>query len=117
MRLAPLFYLIILNIYLIISLYTKVYITLSAVNTKVMCRLRIKEIAKERKVTMAQLSEACGYGQPSSFNQAMSRGLKVQQLEAIARRLGVDVPDLFERTRTTIQCPHCGRIIKIKTDD
>jgi transcriptional regulator with XRE-family HTH domain len=82
-----------------------------------MCELRIKELAKQRGITMAQLAAACGYNQPSSLNQAMSRGLRVQQLEAIAGVLGCDVPDLFERTRTTIQCPHCGKVITIKTEE
>ena len=81
-----------------------------------MCELRIKELAKQRGITMAQLAAACGYNQPSSLNQAMTRGLRVQQLEAIAGVLGVDVPDLFERTRTTIQCPHCHKTITIKTE-
>ena len=82
-----------------------------------MCKLKIKELAKQQGVTMAQLAKACGYNQPSSLNQAMTRGLRVQQLEAIAGVLGVDVPDLFERTRTTIQCPHCHRTITIKTEE
>lgn len=81
-----------------------------------MRELRIKELAKQRGVTMAQLAAACGYNQPSSLNQAMSRGLRVQQLEAIAAALGCDVPDLFERSTATIVCPDCGRIIKIKTE-
>lgn len=81
-----------------------------------MCELRIKELAKQRGVTMAQLAAACGYNQPSSLNQAMSRGLRVQQLEAIAAALGCDVPELFASNKTTIVCPDCGRIIKIKTE-
>lgn len=82
-----------------------------------MCTLRIKELARERKVTMAVLAAACGYNQPSSLNQAMTRGLRVQQLEAIAGVLGVEVPDLFVRKKTTIQCPHCGNTFTIKTED
>jgi transcriptional regulator with XRE-family HTH domain len=82
-----------------------------------MCELRIKELAKQRGITMAQLAAACGYNQPSSLNQAMTRGLRVQQLEAISNALGVDVPDLFERDTATITCPHCGKTITIKTED
>lgn len=83
---------------------------------KIMCKLRIKELAKQRGITMAQLSAACGYNQPSSLNQAMTRGLKVQQLEAIAAALGCDVPDLFTRSKTTITCPHCRKVITLKTE-
>jgi transcriptional regulator with XRE-family HTH domain len=82
-----------------------------------MCKLRIKELAREKHVTMQQLAKACGYRQATSLNQAMARGLRVPQLEDIANALGVDVPDLFERTRTTIQCPFCGKSITIKTED
>ena len=81
-----------------------------------MCKLRIKEIAREKRVTMAELAKAVGYRQATSFNQAIQRGLKVPQLEAIASRLGVEVPDLFERNKTTILCPHCGKEITIKTE-
>jgi hypothetical protein len=81
-----------------------------------MCKLRIKELARERHVTMRQLAKACGYRQATSLNQAMQRGLRIPQLEDIAFTLGVDVPDLFERTRTTIQCPHCGKVFTIKTE-
>lgn len=81
-----------------------------------MCKLRIKELARDRHVTMKQLANALGYNQASSLNQAMARGLKVPQLKDIAQFLGVDVPDLFERSRTTIQCPCCGKVITIKTE-
>ena len=82
-----------------------------------MCKLRIKELAREKHVTMQQLAKACGYRQATSLNQAMQRGLRVPQLENIARALGVDVPDLFERSKQYITCPHCGHQIIIKTED
>lgn len=80
-----------------------------------MCKLRIKELAKQRHVSMAELAKACGYSRTSTLSQAMSRGLRVQQLEAIAHRLGVEPPDLYDRT---IKCPHCGHhfIITIQTE-
>lgn len=81
-----------------------------------MCKLRIKEIAKEKRITIRQVAEAAGYTRTSSYNQAVARGLKVPQLEAIAELLQVEVPDLFEHTHTNIQCPHCGKIITIKTE-
>ena len=85
--------------------------------TLFMCDLRIKEIAKEKKIPIWQVAKAAGYNRTSSYNQAVARGLKVPQLEAIAELLEVDVPDLFERSRTTIQCPHCGKVITIKTEE
>jgi hypothetical protein len=103
---------------LFLSCIYEIILNFAARNTKgYMCKLKIKEIAREKHVMMQQLAKACGYRQASSLNQAMSRGLKVQQLEDIANTLGVDVPDLFERTRTTIQCPHCGKVFTIKTEE
>lgn len=81
-----------------------------------MCKLRIKDIAKNKHITIREVAAAAGYNRTSSYNQAVARGLKVPQLEAIAELLEVDVPDLFERSRTTIQCPHCHRTIIIKTE-
>lgn len=82
-----------------------------------MCKLRIKEIAKDKHITIHEVAKAAGYNRTSSYNQAVARGLKVPQLEAIAELLDVDVPDLFERSHTTIQCPYCGRVITIKTEE
>lgn len=82
-----------------------------------MCKLRIKDIAKNKHITIREVTAAAGYNRTSSYNQAVARGLKVPQLEAIAKLLEVDVPDLFERSRTTIQCPHCGKVITIKLED
>lgn len=99
----------------ILSLYAKdiLYLHDKLRKNDNMCKLRIKELARERRVTMAVLAAACGYNQPSSLNQAMSRGLRVQQLEAIAGVLGVEVPDLFVRTTQHITCPNCGARIEI----
>lgn len=81
-----------------------------------MSDLRIKDLAKQRHVSMAELAKACGYNRTSSLSQAMQRGLRIQHLEAIAHRLGVSVPDLFQSDTTTLQCPHCGKTITIKTE-
>lgn len=81
-----------------------------------MCKLRIKEIARDQHITIREVAKAAGYNRTSSYNQAVARGLKVPQLEAIADLFGVEVPDLFERNTMTIQCPHCGKVITIKTE-
>lgn len=84
--------------------------------TLFMCDLRIKEIAKEKKIPIWQVAKAAGYNRTSSYNQAYQRGLKVPQLEAIAELLEVEVADLFVRY---VKCPHCGHKfqIKIKTEE
>jgi transcriptional regulator with XRE-family HTH domain len=79
-----------------------------------MAELKIKQLARERKITMEQVAKAAGYNRTSSYNQAVARGLKVPQLEAIAQLLGVEVPDLFDRKEATVTCPYCGKTIKIE---
>lgn len=80
-----------------------------------MSELRIKELARERHVTMAEVARAAGYRQTSSLNQKMSRkGLTTDQMDAIADLLGVETPDLFARTSHTLTCPNCGATIKIE---
>jgi len=79
-----------------------------------MYKLKIKELAREKHVTMKQLAKACGYRQATSLNQAMARGLRVPQLEDIANALGVDVPDLFESSKQVLTCPHCGKMFEIE---
>ena len=81
-----------------------------------MCKLRIKEIAKEKRITIREVAKAAGYNRTSSYNQAVARGLKIPQLESIAALLNVEVPDLFVRDKLTITCPHCGKVITIKTE-
>lgn len=83
-----------------------------------MSELIIKQLAKERGVSMDEVARAAGYRQRTSLYQKMARnGLTTKQLDGIARVLGVEVPDLFQSDTTTITCPHCGKSITIKTED
>ena len=81
-----------------------------------MAELRIQEIVKQKKRTMAWLAKQAGYRQPSSFYAAMKRGLDIPRLERIAAALDVEVPDLFERSKVTITCPHCGETIELTVE-
>ena len=77
--------------------------------------MRIKELCKELGITQADLARRLGI-RPSSLSQAIGRNrLSAEYLERIANALNVDVGELYEHD-TTLVCPHCGRIIRLKAE-
>ena len=58
-------------------------------------KLRIKEICKERQVSMTTLAEKLGIT-PVSLSQCLSGNPSLNRLKEIARILDVEVVDLFE---------------------
>jgi DNA-binding Xre family transcriptional regulator len=80
-----------------------------------MTELRIKELARAKHIKMERVAKAAGYRQATSLNQKMRRsGLTTEQLEDIADLLEVEVPDLFERSKQVLTCPHCGKMFEIE---
>ena len=80
-----------------------------------MCKLIIKELCRQCGITQAELARKIGRS-PVSLSQAINRGrISLTYLQDIADALGVDIPDLFERS---IKCPKCGHkfTITIKTE-
>ena len=64
-------------------------------------------------MTQEDLARRLGI-RPSSLSQAIGRNrLSADYLERIASVLHVPVGELFEHD-TTLICPHCGRIIRLK---
>ena len=77
--------------------------------------LRIKEICKERKMTLDNLASKLNIRR-TSLAQAMSRNnFSIDKLAEIADALGVEIPDLFQQSNKDVNgvCPHCGKRIKI----
>ena len=82
-----------------------------------MCKLRIKALLKQQGMTQVQMAKRMGVG-PVALSRMITRGRPdYDTLERLADALDCDIADLFERTRTTIQCPHCGKVITIKTEE
>ena len=82
---------------------------------KLKTKLKLKELCKERGMKQADLARMVGL-HPVSLSQAVHRGtLSLMQAQEIADILGVEVPDLFERS---IKCPYCGHkfVVDIKTE-
>lgn len=76
--------------------------------------MRIKDILKERGMTIGELAKRAGMHQPE-ISRAMNGNPTVATLTKIAAALGVSVGDLFAPQPTnTITCPHCGKPIKVE---
>jgi DNA-binding Xre family transcriptional regulator len=82
--------------------------------------LRIKEICKDKKITLNELSKKIGVSQPSISGLATGK-LKpsFDTLERLINALEVSPGDLFEKPADespTGVCPHCGKPIRIHFD-
>ncbi|MDH6312485.1 transcriptional regulator with XRE-family HTH domain [Parabacteroides sp. PFB2-10] len=76
---------------------------------------RIKELAKEKGMTLTQLAELVETTQPNLsaiINEKSNPTMEM--IKRIATALGVGVAELFEQAaQNVISCPHCGGKIKI----
>ncbi|MDR3140388.1 MAG: helix-turn-helix domain-containing protein [Tannerellaceae bacterium] len=73
-------------------------------------KTRIKEICKEKGMTISTIAELIGTPQ-TSLSRALSENGNptLETLSKIAGALGVPVADLFEQPAgDTITCPKCG---------
>lgn len=80
-----------------------------------MVHLRIKELCKEKGLTLNQLAEKIGVYQPT-ISGFISGKIKpsLDTLEKIASTLGVSIGELFdEKDSNTFSCPHCGKLMKV----
>lgn len=78
--------------------------------------LRIKDIAKERKVTIKSLAEKVGITQPNMSNIVNEKTTpSISTLQNIADALGVHISELFisPDKPNSIKCPNCGTDIII----
>lgn len=76
-----------------------------------MTTLRVKEICKDRGITLAELAKRMDISA-----SALSQNLKkpsYETLEKLSMALKVDVPELFATSKSHINCPHCGKPIEI----
>lgn len=82
--------------------------------------LRIKDVIKEKKVTVVALAGMIGITQPNMSNIVNGKSMpSLETLEKIASALGVPVTELFEQPKSDIArltCPHCGKNINIKAE-
>lgn len=81
-----------------------------------MATLRVKEICKEKSMTLADLAVKM-----QITASALSQNLKkpsFETLEKLARALDVEISELFSTSKTAkIVCPHCHKEIRIRIED
>jgi transcriptional regulator with XRE-family HTH domain len=76
-------------------------------------KLRIIEICKEKAITQKELAKRVGIT-AVGLSKAINGNPTKDTLEKIASELNVSIVDLFDRPATdTINCPHCGGVIKV----
>lgn len=66
-----------------------------------MAKLLVKELCKQRGISLKTLAERM-HITPSALSQSLNTNPSIMTLEKVAQTLGVDLPDLFEKARPTI---------------
>ena len=80
--------------------------------------MRIKEILKEKGITLSQLADTMGVSRQALSRQVAGK-LLVEKAEEIANALDVPTWQLFvspnevQKENNNIVCPHCGNAIKV----
>lgn len=70
--------------------------------------LRIKEICKEKGISLQDLSNKLGINY-QSLHSIMTGNPKLETLQNIADKLDVSIKDLFPDENNSITCPNCGK--------
>lgn len=79
---------------------------------------RIKEIAKEKNITISRLAEIAETTQPN-LSAIINEKTKpsIDMLQRIASALNVHISELFEKdtpNANTIICPNCGTELEVR---
>ena len=78
--------------------------------------LNIKKTIKDRGLSVREVAHRMGIT-PTGLSQHINGNPSVEVLERIAKAIGCDVSELFEKeSEPTFTCPHCGKEIKIKVE-
>ena len=79
--------------------------------------LRVKEICKEKGITIQELADNMEMKR-ESLSRAINGNPTLETLEKIATALGVNITEFDQPKNNTtgITCPHCGKNINIKIE-
>lgn len=80
--------------------------------------LRIKEVIKERGMTITELADKMGINRVNLSNM-VNGNPTVETLNKIADAIGCPVIELFEQPKkddVSLTCPHCGKNITLKVE-
>lgn len=80
--------------------------------------LRINEIIREKRLTVAEIAEKLGITRGTAQRQIHGNP-SLETLQRYAEVLEVDITELFSSNKkkeveTNAVCPHCGKQIKIE---
>lgn len=78
--------------------------------------LRVKEVCKEKDITITQLAERLGIKQ-ESLSRAINGNPTLDTLQKIAVALNVPVSALFDEVQPNdniVRCPNCGTELEVK---
>ena len=76
----------------------------------------IKLICRNKGITLTELAEKLGI-QYQSLSKAINQDYpQLQTLERIATELDCSLVDIIGGDGSTIQCPHCGKRIRLTKD-
>ena len=82
--------------------------------------LRIKEIAKERGITMAEIAERIGIS-PVNLSSSLNGNPTLNRLQEVANILEVDISELFVASQTTSDIrgyiEYGGEVYIVKNED
>lgn len=81
-------------------------------------KLRIKEVCQMCNTTQKELAEKLGVSEVT-LSRASNGNTSLPLLDKIASALGVEVSELFapgNGNQGVINCPHCGKEIKLNPE-
>lgn len=73
--------------------------------------LRVKEVCKEKGITITELAEKMGMAQ-GNLSKTLNGNPTVETLYKVSEILGVNTSDLFEK-EIGLTCPKCGAKLKL----
>lgn len=76
--------------------------------------LRIKDILKQKEISLVTLSEKTGIEKGNLSNIVNNKkNPTIETLEKIALALDVEISEFFTQKSNSIICPRCGAILEI----
>jgi transcriptional regulator with XRE-family HTH domain len=81
-----------------------------------MRNIRIREICKEKGVTLQDAAQMLGISYNSLY-AIMSGNPTLDTLERIATTFNIPIMELFEKKENVATCPHCGKELRIELKD
>lgn len=83
-----------------------------------MTQLRLKEVCKEKGMTLNALAEKIEISRVSLSGIATGKQKpSFDTLEKLADGLGVGIAELFAAPADSLRCPKCGAVIKFRIED